>query len=742
MSADGHDSSSRCSSAARSILFGLLLASPLIFTGAALEAFKTPQTAVLQCGAAVLLALIAVVITGSNQGWRSLARDPLVLASLVILASAAASTMFSISPRSSFFGAIDSLAGLTTVAAYVIVLLATRLFVTTAEHARQLLAAPMLAAIFAAGYGLVQALRLDPYVWNASSTVGGFVRPFSTLGHANHLGGYLAATLPLTYFAWRRLRGWPAATAGAAVILSVIVIALTLSRGAWLALAAVVAVGAGRAIVSFRRRARGTQGSRLGPRVLAGLAAVAVIAGLWCASSDNFRRGVGERFERFTHGAGRLSLWRAGFAMAADHPLTGVGLDCYALAFGRYRPAEYWLSEGPTTPTRAHNEIIEILATQGVTGLAAFIAMLAAAVTAWRKVRARGADPELLAAVMTSLVAIGVYGLTSFLTAPIGALAAALVGVLGGLSGSFEPVRPAAPPVRWLVRIPAFGLALLVVVAGIVRPFVAEVRCRSADCRLLIDPPGAVAEFESAAALAPERDLLWFKLSQGARAAARETLRPAERRRLNDRARAAQETAMELVPAHPIHRAHYARLLNELCQEGAAGSDDVARAYADALDRDPRNPALLAEAGHAAWARGDRAAARRFLSAGIALDPRQANLRALSGLVALADGHFEEASEQLEAAARGEWRGNADGFWQSMSVWAACLVRLNRPSDAAAIAREVSRQRPGWPGPRYTLGYALAMLGRHEESRAAFAELAAGWPEHPLASEARKQLAR
>jgi len=126
----------------------------------------------------------------------------------------------------------------------------------------------------------------------------------------------------------------------------------------------------------------------------------------------------------------------------------------------------------------------------------------------------------------------------------------------------------------------------------------------------------------------------------------------------------------------------------------------------------------------------------------MSLDPKQANLRALSGLVAMSEGHYEEASQHLELAAGGQSHGNADGFWQTMSVWSACLVRLNRAAQASAIAQEVRTQRPDWPGPYYTLGYALLMLGRSAEAHAIFTELIDRWPQHPLAAEAKKQLAR
>jgi Flp pilus assembly protein TadD len=178
----------------------------------------------------------------------------------------------------------------------------------------------------------------------------------------------------------------------------------------------------------------------------------------------------------------------------------------------------------------------------------------------------------------------------------------------------------------------------------------------------------------------------------------------------------------------------------ELFRDNQATGAEVAAAFAAAMEKDPKNPGLLGDAGHAAWARGDHARARKYLHRGMNLDPNQANLRALSGLVAMAEGHFEEAEQHFDAASKRDWHGNLDGHLQAMTVWAACLVKLNRPEQAALIARNVLEYRPDWPGPRYTLGYALAMLGRRDEATVQYRELIARCPSHPLAGEARKQM--
>src|SRR5439155_337436 len=85
-----------------------------------------------------------------------------------------------------------------------------------------------------------------------------------------------------------------------------------------------------------------------------------------------------------------LSLSRgAGMEIFRDHPLCGCGLDTFPYAFAPKRTSEYWQSEWGATPTKAHNEAIHILATQGLLGAAAVVVLtgglLVSGVRAWRR---------------------------------------------------------------------------------------------------------------------------------------------------------------------------------------------------------------------------------------------------------------------------------------------------------------------------------------------------------------------
>jgi TolA-binding protein len=75
-----------------------------------------------------------------------------------------------------------------------------------------------------------------------------------------------------------------------------------------------------------------------------------------------------------------------------------------------------------------------------------------------------------------------------------------------------------------------------------------------------------------------------------------------------------------------------------------------------------------------------------------------------------------------------------------MSIWAGCLIRLNRAVEAEVIARQVVRRHPDWPNPRFTLAYALSMLGRRDEAIAEYQNLIADFPDQSVAVEAQKQV--
>ena len=102
-------------------------------------------------------------------------------------------------------------------------------------------------------------------------------------------------------------------------------------------------------------------------------------------------RGVGtlaslaQRVRQFGESASRQHIWQAAWDIFRDHPLVGTGLDTFQIAFADKRTVAYWNLEWNGSPTRAHNEALNILATQGLLGGLAVLVLVAGVVIAARR---------------------------------------------------------------------------------------------------------------------------------------------------------------------------------------------------------------------------------------------------------------------------------------------------------------------------------------------------------------------
>lgn len=128
------------------------------------------------------------------------------------------------------------------------------------------------------------------------------------------------------------------------------------------------------AIIAFAALSRGWRSARL-PRILLMLAGLAAVA----FAVDAL---VGFRFtHKVIHdwqGSGRLALWAAALAMFRDAPLLGHGPSSFVLHYRAYLDALHlpaWIHVDPRVTPWAHNLYLELLAEQGVIGLAAFLAL-------------------------------------------------------------------------------------------------------------------------------------------------------------------------------------------------------------------------------------------------------------------------------------------------------------------------------------------------------------------------------
>lgn len=245
---------------------------------------------------------------------------------------------------------------------------------------------------------------------------------------------------------------------------------LTVSRGAWLALAAALFVWAAFALtarLAARWNARYPDRD-LQPVELLAVPAILVLLLLLLARPlvVSFLQGF------LGPGINRLELMRLSTLLIRDYPFTGVGLGAYSVVFSTY----VLLIHVPFIGS-PHNLYIEIAAEQGVPGLLAWLSIVTATLAlAWRTHRAARPSAGVLplAGAVSMLLVLLLHGLVDdplyarrvallLLLAPMGLIAAAW-----RLSDAGEPAAvPAARGPRRLRGLAAPAIALALVAAAL-----------------------------------------------------------------------------------------------------------------------------------------------------------------------------------------------------------------------------------------------------------------------------------
>jgi len=109
-----------------------------------------------------------------------------------------------------------------------------------------------------------------------------------------------------------------------------------------------------------------------------------VILGGWLGSSFFIRLFHSVLHAGDSLAVSRLHIWRPAFRIIASNPIHGVGLDTFKIAFPFYSGIEFNQIDGMFMSSRtAHDELLQITATTGLLGLAAYLALLVAFLLTW-----------------------------------------------------------------------------------------------------------------------------------------------------------------------------------------------------------------------------------------------------------------------------------------------------------------------------------------------------------------------
>lgn len=268
--------------------------------------------------------------------------------------------------------------------------------------------------------------------WRPLDVVASGDRPVASLGSSAFLGAAMALLAPtalgLVFDADQPARRrWSAGLAGG---LGLVALVASGARAAW-----VGALVGNVVVLLLRRRLRHPPAAALPlpARALAPglvLAAVAVVAiavltGTAGRVPDAFgdgRGGIG----------GRLDEWRVAIRVVAANPLTGVGPEGYRIAFGAHVDDTYEMEHGrDPLPDRAHSAVLDVAATVGLPGVAAYLVLLG--IVGRYVVRAIRRGPSWLAGLAAGFVGYAVQSVFLFPLAELDPLAWMLAGVVVAL---------------------------------------------------------------------------------------------------------------------------------------------------------------------------------------------------------------------------------------------------------------------------------------------------------------------
>lgn len=394
--------------------------------------------------------LIARVARGESSALARFRAEPVLWLAMTLFGLTSISTLLAPDPWRALVGDLPRLDGLCALAANLTLFLAARDLLRSAERRERLARALVVAGALTATYALVQMAGADPLDWGGRWPG----RPVGAQANPVFLGGALVLLLPFAIAEAGRSfvsRGVRALIVPALVAAGLVAALLgARGRGALLGAAAgvVFLIAAGVALRGGRR-----SGRRL--VAAAGVAAVASALALWLLPlrAPGLDPTVGTARQR-------MLVWGATLALFAEQParlVFGWGPENLALVLPRHLPeglpALVW--ESGRTQDRAHQIVLDTVATVGLLGLFAAAALAAIGIrrSLVRCGLGSGEPPNapdgwLDAACAAALVGHMVELQFGFRTAATGALSA-LVLALATAPRSPAEARAARSPAPW-----------------------------------------------------------------------------------------------------------------------------------------------------------------------------------------------------------------------------------------------------------------------------------------------------
>lgn len=352
--------------------------------------------------------------TMTSVDWRLVLRDRIAYWFLALSISAFVSATWTIDRTMSLFGNWRCPSGFLVLFSYLVLYLFAKANIKTQKDRNAIIKCAIGCGIIVSIYALLQSMGYDFMTWNGTLNVMGFIRPMSTLGHPNFMAGYLVMLLPFVF--WFIQNSKKIVIKAILFVVSCLFIAdifFSQSRGMWHAMAISCAT-----YLLLNRAAI--------KRFVPAIVIMVVVAASIVITVPNFVPGVKERLQTIVGlGEARTEYWIAAIRMWKRSPWIGIGTDAYETAFQHQRTARYWEIESRGSPHKAHNDFLNMLATQGIFGAVAWLAVLICAFSLAKK-----SQNPMRSAIIASLVAFYIEGLSSFTVCATGTLFTFLLALL------------------------------------------------------------------------------------------------------------------------------------------------------------------------------------------------------------------------------------------------------------------------------------------------------------------------
>ncbi|HRF64443.1 MAG TPA: O-antigen ligase family protein [Ignavibacteria bacterium] len=333
---------------------------------------------------------------------------------LFFAAAAILSTIFSISPRISFFGQYQRQIGLNTFLYLAVIYFLLSGILQDKRRFVTLFLTAELTAIAVSVYSILQISGLDPFGMQSPA----LDRPVSTLGNAVFLGGFLVLIFPFSALNTSCKNNKFIRIIFPAVILAGIVLSGT--RSAYIAVAAEIVVMA--VFIFFDKNRPGNlkeylKSNKTFKNVLyiAG-AALMILVLYMLIFPQSFLTGRVISILSFSDNP-RLLLWQESFNIFYKYPVFGTGIALFSSAFEEFYSGRLRILERTGYFDHPHNNFLYMLYSMGVIGLLAYLSIFILAIRICLKnIFSDNAAEEKITftAFLVFITGYFVYGLTNF----------------------------------------------------------------------------------------------------------------------------------------------------------------------------------------------------------------------------------------------------------------------------------------------------------------------------------------